>query len=325
MEACPPMNYDVFNGDADGICALHQLRLAQPIDAELITGVKRDNNLLAKINPQLGDYLTVLDISFDRNRNELIAALNNGAEISYFDHHYAGEIPKFDQLTVHIDTRPEICTSLIVNRILQKKFSIWSAVGAYGDNLHEAAEQAVTQLDLSTMQIEQLKQLGIMLNYNGYGIELRDLHFHPAELYRLLHPYKDPFVFIHEEPAYQQLVNGYQSDIELAVAIQPSEVTEHTAIIHFPDASWANRVSGVYGNKLAMENPNRAHALFTELKEGGYRVSVRAPLADRTKADIICRQFKSGGGRAAAAGINQLEVDGYSRFIELFKQTYAHD
>ena len=41
------MYYDVFNGDADGICALHQLRLAEPRPtAELVTGVKRDIRLL---------------------------------------------------------------------------------------------------------------------------------------------------------------------------------------------------------------------------------------------------------------------------------------
>lgn len=29
-------HYDVFNGDADGLCALHQLRLADPVDAVLV-------------------------------------------------------------------------------------------------------------------------------------------------------------------------------------------------------------------------------------------------------------------------------------------------
>lgn len=38
--------YDVFNGDADGICALVQLRLASPADSVLITGVKRDIELM---------------------------------------------------------------------------------------------------------------------------------------------------------------------------------------------------------------------------------------------------------------------------------------
>lgn len=40
---------DVFNGDADGICALIQLRLANPVESQLITGVKRDIALLQKL------------------------------------------------------------------------------------------------------------------------------------------------------------------------------------------------------------------------------------------------------------------------------------
>ena len=52
---------DIFNGDADGICALHQLRLANPQDSVLITGIKRDIALVAKVAPQQGDQLTILD------------------------------------------------------------------------------------------------------------------------------------------------------------------------------------------------------------------------------------------------------------------------
>ena len=41
------MSYiDIFNGDADGILALHQLRLTNPQKSRLITGVKRDTKLL---------------------------------------------------------------------------------------------------------------------------------------------------------------------------------------------------------------------------------------------------------------------------------------
>ena len=42
-------HFDVFNGDADGICALHQLRLAKPLQSLLITGVKRDVALLSRV------------------------------------------------------------------------------------------------------------------------------------------------------------------------------------------------------------------------------------------------------------------------------------
>jgi hypothetical protein len=34
--------YDVFNGDVDGICALIEFCLAEPMESTLITGVKHD-------------------------------------------------------------------------------------------------------------------------------------------------------------------------------------------------------------------------------------------------------------------------------------------
>jgi len=41
--------YDLFNGDADGICALIQLRLAGSCESTLITGVKRDIALAQQV------------------------------------------------------------------------------------------------------------------------------------------------------------------------------------------------------------------------------------------------------------------------------------
>ena len=54
-----PAAYDIFNGDADGICALIQLRKAEPREATLVTGVKRDINLLARVQAEPGDRITV--------------------------------------------------------------------------------------------------------------------------------------------------------------------------------------------------------------------------------------------------------------------------
>src|SRR6266852_6273856 len=84
--------YDIFNGDADGICALQQLRLSEPREATLVTGVKRDTELLARVTPAPGDALTVLDISMHSNAEALKRALGAGATVRYFDHHYAGDI-----------------------------------------------------------------------------------------------------------------------------------------------------------------------------------------------------------------------------------------
>lgn len=79
--------FDVFNGDADGICALHQLRLAKPIQSTLITGVKRDIALLERVEAKSGDQITVLDVSLDKNHTALEKLLQQGAEVLYFDHH----------------------------------------------------------------------------------------------------------------------------------------------------------------------------------------------------------------------------------------------
>src|SRR5690554_6200893 len=94
---------DVFNGDADGICALVQLRLAQPRDSELVTGIKQDIHLLKNIQAAGGDQLTVLDISMEKNAADLMRLLNAGAEVFYADHHQSGEIPKHPGLSAHID------------------------------------------------------------------------------------------------------------------------------------------------------------------------------------------------------------------------------
>jgi hypothetical protein len=72
-------HYDVFNGDADGICALVQLRNADPRASTLVTGVKRDINLLKQIDAQPGDSITVLDVSLDKNREGLEKVLAAGA------------------------------------------------------------------------------------------------------------------------------------------------------------------------------------------------------------------------------------------------------
>ena len=81
-------NYDVFNGDADGICALQQLRLHSPRNTVLISGLKRDIDLLSQVKAGAGDNITVLDISLEKNRVALDRVLEAGASVFYADHHY---------------------------------------------------------------------------------------------------------------------------------------------------------------------------------------------------------------------------------------------
>ena len=314
---------DVFNGDADGICALHQLRLANPVESTLVTGVKREINLLRRVEASPGDQVTVLDISLDKNRDDLIRVLAQGARIQYFDHHFAGEIPQHEDLFTSINTESDVCTSLLVNDFLESKYLAWAVTAAYGDNLFQAAENAAQPLGLNSDQLEQLKQLGTCINYNGYGSSLDDLIFTPEQLYQLIQPYENPFDFIDKDPSYKTLLDGFNNDIKQAENIEPAYADSSHALYILPNEKWSRRVSGVYANTLAQEHPDRAHAMLTVKADGNYLVSVRAPLNNKTGADDLCRQFETGGGRKAAAGINDLPEDQYDRFLQLFRESFT--
>ncbi len=317
-------HYDVFNGDADGLCALQQLRLANPIeDAVLVTGVKRDISLLERVTASEGDSLSVLDISLDKNRIDLQRILSTGAKVEYFDHHFAGDIPQHPGLTTHIDTSPETCTSLLVDAWLDGAHRAWAVAGAFGDNFHEAARRTAASLDLSEAQLAALCELGTYLNYNGYGNDLPDLFFPPQELALRLRPYANPFDFINNDMAYQTLRTGYADDMGKAEALQAEFEEETCALFILPDKPWTRRVSGVYGNLLARQHPQRAHAILTRLEDGAFRVSIRAPLTTKTGADALCREFATGGGRAAAAGINHLPAAEFAHFVERFREQFS--
>lgn len=316
-------DFDVFNGDADGICALHQLRLAEPRQAQLVTGVKRDISLLKRVNAGKGDRVTALDISLNKNRDLLLRLLEAGATVDYFDHHQADDIPHHPNLHAHIDTGAEWCTSLLVNRQLGGQHLPWAVAAAFGDNLADAARAAAAPLDLAPSSLEELKQLGECINYNAYGESLEDLYFDPAELYRLIHAHRDPFTFIREDAAFHTLRAGYEQDMAHAQACQPMHDGAAGTVFLLPDAAWSRRVSGVFGNALASAAPQRAHAVLTQKTTGGYLVSVRAPLAVKSGADVLCSQFETGGGRKGAAGINHLPEADLERFLSAFDATFS--
>ena len=319
------MNFDVFNGDADGICALIQLRLALPRQALLVTGVKREINLLARVSAEAGDQVCVLDISLDSNRSALLDLLDKQVEVFYADHHFAGEIPQHHCLTSLIDTDADVCTSLLVNGYLKGRFSEWAVTGAFGDNLDGSALQAAQALQLAERQLEQLRQLGICLNYNAYGANLDDLHHAPDQLYRRLAEYGSPLDFIADQAQlYRQLLAAYADDMSLAQSTQAEFQNQDIAVFILPDEKWARRVSGAWGNELANRHPDRAHAVLSDNQRGAYQVSVRAPLNNKTGADQLCARFPEGGGRKAAAGINHLPPAQLTAFIEAFKLQYRH-
>lgn len=316
------MHYDIFNGDADGVFALHQYRLANPLaDTKLITGVKRDIQLLSLVKDLKNCSLTVLDISLDSNRTWLLQLLQEQNEVVYFDHHFAGDIPQSEHLITYIDPSPDACTSLIVNKKLAGEHVLWAICGAFGDNLHKVAKRRAKDLGLTESQTNQLQELGELFNYNGYGVVIEDLHYHPADLYKAVKPYKDPFAFIKNSNELTALRNGYQEDIDAVMQLKQLKIPGKNRVYILPDAPWARRVSGVFSNLRAREEPDAAHAVITE-NNNTLRISVRAPLNDRRDADTLCKLFPTGGGRKAAAGINSLPADQLEKFLEKFLSFY---
>lgn len=316
--------FDVFNGDADGIIALLQLRLHTPRKSQLITGVKRDIKLLARVDAAPGDQVTVLDISMEKNSSALQQLLDAGVQVSYFDHHRAGDIPDSEALRATIDMDPEVCTSLLIDRHLDGQYRDWAIAGAYGDNLTATADALAAEHGLDSEQAALLRELGVLLNYNGYGASQADLHIAPAMLFKQLVAYRSPFDLIKEEGSlFHHLRSAYAEDMSKVEELAPVFADDSVALYRLPNEPWARRVSGTFGNLLANAHPDRAHAVLTENSDATYTVSIRAPLTNKVGADEICTQFPTGGGRKGAAGINQLAKEDVERLLELLCRRYG--
>ena len=316
------MHYDVFNGDADGICALLQLRLEIPLVSTRITGIKRDIALLERVQAGPGDTVTVLDISMVKNSDALGQLLAKGVVIDYVDHHATGAIPDHPNLTATISEAPEVCTALLINGRLRGARVDWAITGAFGDNLDEPAQRLAEKSGLRAPDIARLKELGVCINYNGYGPSLDDLHFHPDALYESLLEAGRPQVFLNSS-TFRQLQQGYQDDLAASAALMPVVEEPAFAVYQLPNAPWARRVSGVYSNGLVRVYPDRAHAVLTERDDGAFLVSVRAPFDRRTGAEAVCSQFATGGGREAAAGINRLPAEELDQLIAALAAEYG--
>lgn len=317
-------HFDVFNGDADGLCALQQLRLAHPREAVLVTGTKRDIALLQRVPATAGDSVTALDISLDRNRVALLQLLQRHVDVEYFDHHYAGPVPAHPSLRAHLDGSPETCTSALVDRFLQGAHRAWAVVGAFGDGLRATASELANGLGLTHAQQEALRALGEAINYNAYGEREAELLVPPARLAMLMRPYRDPLAFAAESDVAPALVQRQQEDLAHAEALTPFHVGAVADVYLLPDAAWSRRVQGSFAHALCQRSPLRAHAVLCPRRDGALSVSVRAPRARPNGAETLCRTFAGGGGRAAAAGIDALPRSELPRFVQSLEEAFAN-
>ncbi|HGH6016340.1 TPA: DHH family phosphoesterase [Vibrio mimicus] len=318
------MDYDVFNGDADGILSLVQWRLADPKSTQLVTGVKRDIALLDRLEVTAGDQLVVLDISMAKNQLGLQRTLQAGACVFYADHHQPGDIPTHSSLQAHIDTDANVCTALIIDRLLAGRFRDWAIAAAFGDNLHRVAQTLADEAGLDDAQTAELCELGTLINYNGYGREVSELHFAPDALYQTLLAYGTPWAVLADlNSPFYQLRSAYQQDFAFALDQPAYYQTPSLTVVILPDCAAAQRVSGAFANHLANQDVQRAHLIVTYANAQHYTLSLRAPLSDKRGAGALCAQFPSGGGRESAGGINHLPQALLDEVIQVVERFYA--
>jgi hypothetical protein len=307
-----------FNGDADGLCALQQLRLVEPQPAVLVTGVKRDIELLRRVQGKTEDTVTVLDVSLYQNRDDVLRLLESGMHVRYFDHHQAGELPRHPLFEPYIDESADVCTSILVNRYLGGRHGVWAVVGAFGDNMTEQAQAMALEVGLTATTTATLRKLGTYLNYNAYGESIEDLHVHPAELAERMGPFPDPAQFVQQTDIYAKLHAGYEEDMAKARRVTSGRESR-SGIIVLPNEPWARRAIGVLTNELVRSHPHAPLAILSPRASGGFTVSVRVPANSPVSAAEFCGEFKTGGGRKAAGGINHLPEADLDRFASSFE------
>ncbi len=316
-------NYDVFNGDTDGIFAWHQLRLTHPRDAEIVTGVKRDVNLASKVNAEEGDLVTIMDVSHAKNRKDVQRILDSGAIIEYFDHHDPKELIEHPNITYHINTEPNISTGLIVNSHVNGQNCLWSIATAFGDNHLDLAMNMAKSESLSDEQVLILKQIGLVVNYNSYGQTIEDLFYSPEEIAEAARACgSDIFKFLEQGDIFSTLLENFNADMSSAVCQEPFSISKNGVIYTLPNEAWTHRIMGSFSNHLVSTNKNLACAIAVLNSDGTYRISVRSSINNPHGAGNLCGNF-GGGGREKAGGINNLPASDMNTFKEEFDKVFS--
>lgn len=316
------LHYDVFNGDADGIISLHQYRMHFPVaKAELITGVKRDVELLRHMRLVRHSRITVFDISHKTNASHVDGILSNNNRIVWFDHHDTGIIYPSNMFRLTFDTSPDVCTSMLVDDYVDGLYRPWAITGAFGDNLYQQAQTLNPGFNDEQMNI--LKEVGETLNYNGYGNEETDLTVHPKDVYVDLSNYESPFEYRNKSSVYDKIYHQKCADHR---ELEQSEVVHQSTtgqVISLAESMASVRYSGTYSNHLSQQHPQQAFLILTSVDENHYRVSIRAPLDAPSGANMLAGNFDTGGGRSRAAGINKLPKDKLNMLIDLFEHQFS--
>ncbi len=331
MASGDPGRVFVFNGDADGLIGQHILGMELGAPSLRVTGGKRDIELLRKLPPMGAAHIHVLDISLRRNLDALPALLAQGnIQVTWYDHHDAGDPPAHPNLELHINQAPETCTAVIVNAVHGRKHPLWAAMAAFGDNLPATASALASSGGASAHEAALLRRVGVLLNYNAYGEQPGDTLFSPEDLAARLAPFREAYDLCWEESILGPLAAQFENDRERFQGLEPLVATPEAGAYLVPDQPFARRYGATWANEQALQQPNRALAVIHARADGTYMVSIRAPrkwsgkngAAARSAFDLAI-EFPTGGGRKLAAGIDVLPGDQLERFTERFSAFFG--
>ena len=270
-----------------------------------------------------GDMVTVMDVSHAKNRKDVQRLLDSGAIIEYFDHHDPSELIAHPIITYHINTEPNISTGLIVNSYVKGKNCLWSIATAFGDNHIELAINMAKSEGLDDEQINLLKQIGLVVNYNSYGQTADDLFYSPEEIAEAVKACgSDVFRFTEQSDIFSTLLENFSNDMASAGCQEPYSINENGVIYTLPNEVWTHRIMGSFSNHLVSTNKDLACAISVLNSDGTYRISVRSSINNPHGAGDLCKKF-GGGGREKAAGINNLPESELEEFKEEFESTFS--
>jgi hypothetical protein len=300
----------------------------------LLTGVKRDINLLARLLDEQAETnwaaseIYVCDVSLDSNAEALYALLNLGATVHYFDHHRATAYVPHPRLHAHIDTAATTCTSLIVDKHLQHQFQAWAIAAAFGDGLQPEPIGA-----FNPEQLADLARIGRSINYNAYGDSVQDLHYPPETVLAAIQDFADPFGFYTSSAMISRLESGFNDDLAQLTRVLASEISANCRLWTLPNAPASRRANGSFANQVSAAAPDKAHLILTPIaasadeSEMQFSVSIRAPkrlpTPDAPGADYVAAQFATGGGRKASAGINALPQSSVDALCTSMRATFG--
>lgn len=314
------MYYDLFNGDADGMISSHMYRTFMPKNSVKFTGLKRDVKLLRHVTTYRDSIITVFDISLKSNDDYVERVLQNNNSVRWFDHHDPGTTDFGTALRTRIDTDPDCCTAILVDKYLDGLYRPWTVAAAYGDNLHQCAEELNPNMTQSSMDI--LRTIGETLNYSGYGNTESDLISQPIDTYEDMVQYRNPFNYYKKSRLFHVIHDQMLADQDRLSRAEVLFDEEFGTIVRLPSGPASARYSGIYSNKLATDNPDKAFGIVT-IDENNFKVSIRAPINRPTGAVTLANQFPTGGGREKAAGINVLPQDNIHEFYSKFKEVFG--